>query len=61
MREDLLAEEIELAEQATVHFVSPRSGRRSNLEGITKTGGAASTTGWDGPVNPWDATASLNN
>ena len=59
VREDLLAEEIELADHATVHFISPRSGRRSNLEGLVKTGGAASATGWDGFVKPWEAEASL--
>lgn len=59
MRADLLAEEVEFSASASVHFISPRSGRRSNLEGMTKTGGAASATGWDGRVNPWDATASL--
>ncbi len=59
VREDLLAEEIELADHATVHLISPRSGRQSNLEGLVKTGGAASATGWDGFVKPWEAEASL--
>lgn len=59
IREDLLAEEIKLGGQATVHFIGQRGGLKSNLEGMVKTGGAASATGWDGPIDPEEAAAAV--
>ncbi len=57
--EDALATEITLEEGAMVHFISPHSGTKSNLEGMVNTGGAASATGWDGLVKPEPAAAAV--
>lgn len=59
IREDLLAEEIELAENAMVHFNSPHSGSSTNLGRMVSAGGAASATGWDGFLSASEAAGSI--
>lgn len=59
IREDLLAEEIQLASNATVHFNVPESGRTGNLMGIVNAG-AASATGWDGFISSSGGAGAVN-